>query len=161
MITDTSTGKFRSTQFRSTKTYGHTIGLSCCFRQWRAESHCRLLHGYALAFRFEFGAANLDMRNWVVDFGSLKTLKGMLEDTFDHTLVVAIDDPELDRFKELEKAGLCQLRVLPAVGCEAFAEQAFGAADSWLQYNGYAPRVRVVSVEVSEHGANSAIFMGE
>ena len=38
-----------ATVWRSTKTYGHEEGLSCCFRQWRAtHSHCRLLHGYAL-----------------------------------------------------------------------------------------------------------------
>lgn len=27
----------------STKTYGHEVGLSATFRQWRASSHCRLL----------------------------------------------------------------------------------------------------------------------
>ena len=31
--------------FLSTKTYGHDLGLSAAFRQWRAESHCRLIHG--------------------------------------------------------------------------------------------------------------------
>ena len=34
--------------YRSSKTYGHEIGLSAAFRQWRAQSHCRLIHGYAL-----------------------------------------------------------------------------------------------------------------
>ena len=55
--------------FRSTKTYGHEMGFSCAFRQHRADSHCRLVHGYALAFHFEFEATELDVRNWVVDFG--------------------------------------------------------------------------------------------
>ena len=87
--------------FRSTKTYGHEIGLSACFRQWRAESHCRLLHGYALAVKFVFESEELDVRNWVVDFGSLKTLKGWLEDTFDHTLLVANDDPWKHKLMEL------------------------------------------------------------
>ncbi len=41
--------------YRSTKMYDHNEGLSCCFRQWRAtDSHCRLIHGYALAFKFVF-----------------------------------------------------------------------------------------------------------
>jgi len=31
----------------------------------------------------------------------------------------------------------------------------------WLVDNGYYPRVRMRSVEVCEHGANSAIFMEE
>ena len=72
---------------RSTKTYGHDLGFSVAFRQWRAQSHCRLLHGYSLAFRFEFAAEELDPRNWVVDFGGLKGLKAMLEQNFDHKTV--------------------------------------------------------------------------
>lgn len=144
----------------STKTYGHEIGLSSCFRQWRAQSHCKFLHGYALAVRLEFGAEDLDERNWVVDFGSLKSFKGLLEDTFDHKTIVAEDDPQLEMFRTLEAQGLVQLRVLPGVGCEKFAEYIYGAADTWLESNGYAPRVWIESVEVREHGANSAIFTG-
>jgi 6-pyruvoyltetrahydropterin/6-carboxytetrahydropterin synthase len=145
--------------YRSTKTYGHEIGLSACFRQWRAQSHCQFLHGYPLAFRFEFETNELDARNWVVDFGSLKSLKGMLEDLFDHKTVVAKDDPKISIFRELEVAGLIQLRVVPATGCEAFAALVAGATDVWLTDNGYAPRVRLVSVECREHGGNSAIFI--
>lgn len=146
--------------FRSTKTYGHEIGLSVAFRQWRAESHCRLIHGYAIAVHFVFEAEELDARNWVVDFGSLKSLKGLLEDTFDHKLLIAEDDPEREAFMELQRKGLAEVRVLPSVGCEKFAEFIFGATEVWLLDNGYAPRVRLVSVEVKEHGANSAIYAG-
>lgn len=144
-------------RYCSTKTYGHNIGLSCAFRQWRADSHCRFVHGYALAFKFTFEAAELDARNWVVDFGSLKSLKGVLERTFDHKTIVAEDDPQLDWFKEAHKRGVLDLVVLPAGGCEKFAEYVYGVADVWLHDNGYAPRVRLRSVEVMEHGANSAI----
>lgn len=147
--------------FISTKTYGHEIGLSAAFRQWRAESHCRFLHGYALAVRFEFAADELDVRNWVVDFGSLKSLKGWLENTFDHKTVVAEDDPAMDWFVEAERRGLTDLVILPATGCEKFAEIIYGATQVWLRDNGYAPRVRLVSVEVREHGANSAIYTGD
>lgn len=147
--------------YRSTKTYGHEIGLSAAFRQWRAESHCRLIHGYALAVRFEFEAEELDVRNWVVDFGSLKSLKGWLEKTFDHTLLVAEDDPELELLRVLHNRGIADVRVVPATGCERFAEMIFGATEVWLKDNGYTPRVRLASVEVKEHGANSAIFTGK
>src|SRR5918993_5827328 len=82
--------------YRSTKTYDHTEGLSCCFRQWRAShSHCRLVHGYALAFKFVFATFELDERNWCFDFGGLKPVKAWLKDLFDHTMLVAQDDPEL------------------------------------------------------------------
>lgn len=148
----------RQPVYESTKTYGHEIGLSACFRQWKAESHCRLLHGYALAVRFVFVATELDARNWVVDFGSLKSLKGWLEDTFDHTMLVAEDDPLLPRFRDLESIGACRLVVVTATGCEAFAELIYGGTEIWLRDNGYAPRVSLRSVEVKEHGANSAIY---
>lgn len=144
--------------YRSTKTYGHERGFSCAFRQWKAESHCRLLHGYALGFKFIFETEELDVRNWAVDFGSLSSLKGILEDTFDHTTIIAEDDPLLAQFKSMESLGACRLVVLPAGGCERFAEYVYEVAEQWLKDAGYAPRVRLVSVEVSEHGSNSALF---
>lgn len=142
----------------STKSYGHEVGFSCAFRQWRAQSHCRFIHGYALKFRFEFEGKELDEKNWLVDFGGLKSLKGILENTFDHTTIIAEDDPELFVFQMLQERGLIQLRVLPAVGCEMFAKYVAGVADVWLDDNGYEERIRLRSVEVWEHGANSARF---
>lgn len=144
-------------KFISTKTYAHSVGLSCAFRQWRAESHCRFLHGYALQIRVEFEAEEVDTRNWVVDFGSLKGFKQMLEDTFDHKTLVAEDDPYKDEICALAGFGIADVVVIPATGCERFAEYVFGAAETWLEANGYTPRVRVGRVEVSEHPANSAI----
>lgn len=147
--------------YQSTKQFGHDLGLSCCFRQWRAESHCNQLHGYAIAIRLVFEANELDHRGWVVDFGSLKSLKQMFVDTFDHKLLVAEDDPDKDEICALAGMGIADVIVVPAVGCEKFAEYAFGATEVWLQSNGYAPRVKLVSAEVKEHGANSAIYTGE
>lgn len=144
----------------STKTYGHETGLSACFRQHRAHSHCRFMHGYALAFRLEFEAEELDHNGWVVDFGSLKSFKGALEQQFDHKTLVAFDDPKLPLFTELHEHGLIQLREVPATGCEAFAMLVYQYADVWLADNGYAPRVRVRSVTCSEHAGNSAIYTG-
>lgn len=147
--------------YQSTKTFGHDLGLSCCFRQWRAESHCYFLHGYAVAITLVFEADELDARNWVVDFGSLKSLKGMLADTFDHKLLVAEDDPYLDELCALGALGIADVLVLPAVGCEKFAEYVYGATETWLDAKGYTPRCRLVSAEVKEHGANSAIYLGK
>jgi 6-pyruvoyltetrahydropterin/6-carboxytetrahydropterin synthase len=145
----------------STKTYGHEIGLSACFRQWRARSHCRFLHGYSLSIRVEFEAEELDEHNWVVDFGSLKSFKSRLEDTFDHRLLIAADDPERSALELLAGLGLAQIAIVPATGCEAFAEMIYHSALAWLVGQGQYPRVRVRSVEVCEHGANSAIYMEE
>ncbi|QDB70844.1 hypothetical protein [Pseudomonas virus PBPA162] len=148
-----------SKKYRSTKTYGHEQGLSCCFRQWRAtHSHCSLLHGYAISVALEFEADELDQRNWVVDFGALGEVKEFLQYSFDHTLMVAQDDPELDTLTGLNGLGLARCIVLPRVGCEAFAEYIADFVQGWLQREGLAPRVDLAKVEVREHGANSAIY---
>lgn len=147
--------------FRSTKTYGHERGFSCCFRQVAAtHSHCSLLHGYALSFKFTFEADTLDARNWVVDFGGLDDLKADLEYYFDHTLVCTPEDPSLGTYFDLEGQGAAKLRVVPAVGCEAFAKLAFNLAQLNLEINGVT-HARVISCEVAEHAGNSAIYIGE
>jgi 6-pyruvoyltetrahydropterin/6-carboxytetrahydropterin synthase len=143
--------------YRSTKTFGHDLGLSACFRQWRADSHCRFLHGYALAVHLEFEAKELDERGWVVDFGALKSLRAWLQDTFDHLTLVAEDDPQLAWFLDATKRGMAQVRVVRGTGCERFAEMVFDHTQQWLLTNGYAPRVRLVRAEVKEHGANGAM----
>lgn len=143
--------------FTCKKRYGHDLGLSCVFRQWRAESHCAQIHGYALAFTFEFGCTDTDHNGWVVDFGSLKPLKEWLAYNFDHTLVAAKDDPELETLYALEEKGLINLRVFPRVGCEALAKLAYDYAMTLVQ--GLTEgRAYVLSCTVAEHGANSAKY---
>jgi 6-pyruvoyltetrahydropterin/6-carboxytetrahydropterin synthase len=132
--------------YRSTKHYGH-------------DSHCRLLHGYALAFTFVFEADCLDHRNWVIDFGALDELKNELKMLFDHKTVIAANDPDRLYFEQMEKLGLCRLTVLDNVGCEAFAKYAWGIANKQINHLDQDGRVRVVSCEVREHGANSALYI--
>jgi len=144
--------------YYSTKTYGHNIGLSAVFRQPNADhSHCHLLHGYSLAFKFTFGCRDLDNKNWAVDFGGLKPLKKWLEDQFDHKLCLDINDPHLEKFKELEKLNLAEIRLSDGVGAEKFAEHAFRFADNLITVKTDG-RCFVESVECMEHGANSAIY---
>ena len=88
--------------YYSTKTYGTDRGLSCCFRQWRStHSHCSTLHGYSIGIKLVFESETLDDRNWVMDFGNLKVFKEWSEYMFDHTLLVAEDDPHMDFFKAM------------------------------------------------------------
>lgn len=144
--------------FYSTKTYGHERGLSACFRQPNADhSHCSLLHGYSLGFKFTFGASELDNKNWVVDFGGLKPLKEWLENNFDHKVVLTRDDPMLYKFTELENAGLAELTILDGVGVEMFAYHAWRFADTLVRQM-TDDRCWCESVECAEHGANSAIY---
>lgn len=145
--------------YQSTKTFPHETGLSCAFRQWRADSHCRYLHGYALAVTLTFEAETLDGNNWVMDFGSFKPVKEWLAEHFDHKTVVAVDDPELDHFKRLDADGIIELVVVMATGCEAFANMIYNHVHEWMMETGAADRVKLVSVEVREHGANSSIYV--
>ena len=157
--------------FQSSKLYD---GYSTCFRQWNAKgTHCQFLHGYAISFRVWY-EGELDERNWVVDFGALKrssydvtvnhlgeTIQIPLKDYFnwllDHTTIIAVDDPYLKDFFELNEKGIIQLRILPKVGCEIFASHIHEVLSQWVTqaFNG---KVTVKKVEVYEHYKNAASY---
>lgn len=149
--------------FRSTKKFD---GFSTVFRQWKADgTHCRFLHGYDVEFRITF-EGELDERNWVWDFGGMKRatnkIDGMspkewMDYMFDHTFVVAEDDPFKDSFLKMEEAGVAQVRVVPAVGAERFAEYVYTKVNEFVQKETEG-RVRVVRVEFMENHKNSAIY---
>ena len=146
--------------YRSTKTYTSERGYAVAYRQWRADSHCNKLHGYALGFHFEFEADTLDARNWVVDFGSLKSLKAKLDEWFDHTCLVALDDPEYKLFQMLHDKHLIKMVAVDRTGCEGLAEWLYSYVDEiWMPENGYADRCRIVKVEVRETPSNSASYV--
>ncbi len=175
-------------KYISTKTYGNDRGLSCCFRQWRStHSHCSLLHGYSIGIKLIFESETLDDRNWVMDFGGLKAFKEWSENMFDHTLVIAKDDPHLELFLKMselglqDQGGICDIRLVEAVGCEKFAELAYNVmnnilktfqegnewtllkSDGKVSFKARYPvgkSVRLRSVEVFEHAGNSAIYEG-
>ena len=131
---------------------------STAFRQWRADSHCKLIHGYRLQCKLWFTADELDDKNWIYDFGGCKEIKKLLEKQFDHTTVVAADDPELDTFKLMSDKGMIDLRIAEkGVGIERTAEWVYETTNKFVtdQTNN---RVRVIKVEVWEHEGNSAIY---
>ena len=132
---------------------------STAFRQWKADhSHCQYIHGYQLKTELTFGCQTLDDKNWCVDFGGLDTLKQTLRNHFDHTLVVAGDDPELDTFKELDKKGIIQLRIMTeGVGVEKFAEFVFKTADTFVD-EASEGRCFVKCAKVTEHVDNWAEY---
>lgn len=149
--------------FRSTKIID---GFSTCFRQWRADgTHCQFLHGYSISFKIIF-EGDLDERQWIHDFGRFKRSNNKIDDLspdewfknqFDHTVVIAQDDPQRELFEKLADAKIIQLRYLPKVGCERFAQYVFQKLQEWT-FKEYGDRVRVKSVECFEHAKNSAIW---
>ena len=141
--------------YQVTKTYGNEEGLSCVFRQWKAESHCSKLHGYALGFRFTFQCEDdeLTEEGWVVDFGDLDHLRDHLHKTFDHKLIIGSDDPDVN---ELLATGvdIAKVTTLYRVGCEAFARHMYKYVRDHITH-------KIYSVECFEHKGNSAIYIGE
>jgi 6-pyruvoyltetrahydropterin/6-carboxytetrahydropterin synthase len=151
------------TKFQSTKIFD---GFSTVFRQWRADgTHCQFLHGYGISFKITF-EGELDERNWVWDFGGMKRAKGTIDGMnpkawmdhmFDHTVIMAEDDPYLELFEDMDKNKLIQLRVIPATGAEQFAKYIYDKVNEFVleETNN---RVRVTQVEFKEHNKNSAIY---
>ena len=152
-------------KYQSTKVFD---GFSCVFRQWKAEgTHCQKIHGYGVSFKVWF-EGELDERNWVWDFGGMKRAKGTIDGMnpkawmdymFDHTMIVAEDDPFIESFKLMDRAGAAQVRILPAVGAEKFAEYIFNKLQEFI-HTETEGRVRIARVDFMEHGRNSAIYEG-
>ena len=131
---------------------------SCAFRQPRAASHCKFLHGYKLYAKFTFGCNELDENHWVVDFGGLKGLKQKLEKQFDHTTCIAADDPDLDTFKDLNQRGICDLRIMKnGTGIERIAEWCYEVSQQHVEEMTDS-RCWVKQVEVWEHEKNSVVI---
>ena len=145
--------------FGSTKQFTRSFGLSCAFRQWRAASHCRLLHGYALQVTLDFRAKIQDENGWVVDFGDFRDIKDWLGRTFDHKVLVALSDPALEKIAALQDAGLAKIVYMTEVGCEHFALTIFNRVEHWLKYKELQKRVELYKVTVAEHEGNSAYIV--
>jgi 6-pyruvoyltetrahydropterin/6-carboxytetrahydropterin synthase len=150
-------------KFSSSKVFD---GFSTVFRQHSADNtHCRFLHGYGISFKVYFEGA-LDHRNWVWDFGGMKrastkidgkSAKEWMDYMFDHTTIVAEDDPSMDSFKYLEAKGVIQLRIIPATGAEKFAEFIFNKLNEFVKQETQG-RVRVTQVDFREHHKNAASY---
>ena len=79
---------------------------------------------------------------------------------FDHTTIVAIDDPYLDEFKKLHDSDLLQLRIMNDVGCEKFAEWVYNVVNRMIKEETKG-RVNVYKVQCWEHSENMAEYYGD
>ena len=150
-------------KFQSTKLFD---GFSCVFRQWKAKNtHCRFMHGYGVSFRVWF-EGSLDDRNWVWDFGGMKRAqtkidgmspKAWMDYMFDHTMIIAEDDPYIKAFQQMDQTGVAQVRVIPATGAEKFSEYIYNKLNNFVQEETDG-RVKVTKVKFMEHGKNAASY---
>jgi len=148
-------------KYISTKTYRQVAPVA--YRQWRADSHCNQIHGYALSFHFEFEASTLDARNWVTDFGGLRPLKDFIEEHFDHCLLLAQDDPHYAEIKRLGELGLAKITEVEKTGCEGLADFMYEYVNTIFLPNcgqAEAQRVWCCKVEVRETDSNMAMRVG-
>ena len=83
--------------------------------------------------------------------------KEWMDYMFDHTFIVAEDDPFIESFKRMDEAGVAQVRVVPATGAERFAEYIYNKINKFVQEE-TGGRVKVIKVEFMEHGKNSATY---
>jgi len=114
-----------------------------------------------MSFHFEFGTDELDVRNWCFDYGGLKPLKATLEDWFDHTLLVAVDDPKREELLNLGKLGLAKITEVEKTGCEGLADFLYEYVNTiFLPNCGEAERIWCTKVEVRETSSNMAMRCG-
>jgi 6-pyruvoyltetrahydropterin/6-carboxytetrahydropterin synthase len=145
-------------KYVSTKEYHDEF--PCAYKQWKADTECSLNHGYSFSIKLYFGANELDRRGWIVDYGGLRELKEILKSQFDHRTLIAADDPDLEKYQQLERDGILKLTVLPAMGCELIADMLYKfingvfIPDTWGP--GEAERVWCFRVEVRETQSNMA-----
>jgi 6-pyruvoyltetrahydropterin/6-carboxytetrahydropterin synthase len=143
-----------------------TVFLQYFVQHNAGNTHCRFVHGYGISFKIYF-EGELDDRNWVWDFGGMKRAKTLIDNMqpkewmdymFDHTMIIAKDDPELEAFKQMDTAGVAQVRIIPATGAEKFAEYIYSKVNPFVleETNN---RVRVTKVKFMEHGKNAAYYV--
>lgn len=140
--------------------FGELRGFSCAYRNHTSEElhdESPMLHGYSLSFFFRFMSNDPEI---MTDYlpQKMEWMGQFLEEIFRNTVIVAHEDPLLDSFLALEKAGACELRMIDGVGAEAFAK---------TLYEDFAPTVKEVSVgsialfevKVRENGNYTASFI--
>ncbi len=142
-------------RYRVTKLFDD---LPCCHRSYAHAGKCAYLHGYERSFVIEFACDRLEEgTGFVVDFGALKDVRRLLERQFDHTTVIAADDPELDLFHDLHARHLIDLRVMEHPGMEGAARWVFDEVDALVrELTG--GRVRVTRVQARESRKNAVTY---
>jgi 6-pyruvoyltetrahydropterin/6-carboxytetrahydropterin synthase len=76
---------------------------------------------------------------------------------FDHTTIIAEDDPGIGGFKTMDQLGIIQLRIISATGAEQFAKYIFEKLNTFVKSETEG-RVKVKRVEFMENAKNTAIY---
>ncbi|MEU6331250.1 6-carboxytetrahydropterin synthase [Streptomyces sp. NPDC047049] len=135
--------------------------LPCTHRSWAHDGKCAFLHGYERSFEIEFGCTELEPKTgFVVDFGDLKEVRALLQRQFDHTTLIAADDPYRDLFEELGRSGVIDLRIMDHTGMEGAAAWVHDQVNR-LVHNRTVGRVCVLRVVARESRKNAVVFRAD
>ncbi|WP_404822152.1 6-pyruvoyl trahydropterin synthase family protein [Mycolicibacterium doricum] len=115
------------------------------------------MHGYARSVEIQFQASNLDRAGVVIDFSSMKSIKALLEMQFDHTVLVAQDDPLREEFERLASLGAANLRVMEDTSLEGSARWIHDAVTPIVEVE-TSGRVRISRIEVRESAKNTVLL---
>jgi 6-pyruvoyltetrahydropterin/6-carboxytetrahydropterin synthase len=146
----------RAAAFRVRKLFDD---LPCCHRSWAHQGKCAFLHGYERTFEVEFGCSELERgTGFVIDFGALKDVRSALQRQFDHTTLIAEDDPERGLFEQLAARGVIDLRIMASTGMEGSAAWVFDTAQR-IVGTATGGRVWVTWVEARECRKNAVTLV--
>jgi len=102
--------------------------LPCCRRSWANQGKRFFLHGYERTFEVEFACAETES-DTVVDSSTVRMIRTALRYQFDHTTLIAVDDPQRDLFDLLAARGVIDLRIMDNTGMEGSAAWVFDTAE--------------------------------
>lgn len=133
--------------------------LPAAHRQPNHEGHCRLIHGHNWGFDITFFASTLDACGFVVDVGKLGWVRDFLIESFDHTLLLNANDPQL-RELTIELEHYADIVVVPNCGMEGLAKWVCDSLNELIHQRADEPMrgLQVIRVTCWEDAKNSATY---
>lgn len=129
--------------------------LPCCHRSWTKAGKRFFLHGYERAFQIEFACAQTDPgTGLVLDPDVVEEIRSALRKQFDHTTLIAADDPERDLFELLAERGVIDLRIMDSTGMERSAAWVFDTVEG-IVVRATQGRVWVSQIKARESHSNA------
>ncbi len=145
--------------------------LPAAHRQHAHDGHCRFIHGHNWRIDITFGCNFLDECGFVMDVGKMGVVRDFLGQSFDHTLILNSNDPELQFLKQNLSYGgndeegrpFAQIVTVPNCGMEGLAKWIFEEVQAMLLcIPGAKDRgLLVVEVTVWEDSKNRATYTPE
>jgi hypothetical protein len=146
-------------RYVSTITYDHNENLSCVVRNFRAiDDRDKILKGFNISVKIVFESFNLDQDLTNVPCSLEIIINDYLRSTFHNTTIISDDDPAIDEFNRLCDLGIINLKTMPGVGIEKFAEHVFLFIQNHLNESNIS-RLIIKTVEVREHSGRSSLYI--